>query len=141
MTDEPAAHRRPQHSAEKDSHAGFTVVLCDDCEDDGELPILAVLRETIRRSSHGVLVRARCSLGRLWCHARKTSGPAGRAVLVQPCTSSRTPLGTVILVGPVRTADDLAALARWLQSVPLTVTELPPRLCQIANQRHPARRN
>jgi hypothetical protein len=52
MTDEPDAHRRPRHSAEKDSHTGFTVVLCDDCEvgdcdDNEELPILAVLRETV----------------------------------------------------------------------------------------------
>lgn len=138
--------RRPRHSIEKGSHTGFTVVFCEDCEDgdcedNGELPILAVLRETIRRSPHGVLVRARCPLGRLWCHARRTSGPAGRAVLVQPCTVGRRPLGTVIVVGPVRTADDLTALARWLESVPLAVTGLPPRLRQIANQRHPVRRN
>ncbi|MGP4014783.1 hypothetical protein [Saccharopolyspora sp. 5N708] len=112
--------------------AGFTVVLCDNCEHGGDLPVLSNLREVIRRCPHGVLIRARCPLGRLWCHTRKTAGPsAGHVVLVQPCTSTRRPVGAVIPVGPVRSTEDLAALARWLESTPLSPAELPRRLREI----------
>ncbi|MER6987628.1 hypothetical protein ABT337_04880 [Saccharopolyspora hirsuta] len=112
--------------------AGFTVVLCDSCEDGGELPVLAALREVIRRCPHGMLVRATCPLGRLWCHAGKVTGAlSGHTLLVQRCTRSRSPVGEVMLVGPVRTAEDLAATARWLEPVPGDIDDLPRRLREI----------
>ncbi|CAM04064.1 hypothetical protein A8924_5182 [Saccharopolyspora erythraea NRRL 2338] len=49
-------------------------------------------------------------------------------MLVQPCTSARKPLGAVMPVGPVHTAEDLTALTRWLETEPTTVDELPQRL-------------
>lgn len=134
--------RRPRRSTENDSQTGFTVIVCDGCE-GGELPLLAVLRDTIRRSPNAVLVRARCPLGRLWCHARKISAPAesGHLVLVQRCTSTRRPLGPVIPVGPVETDEDLAALTRWLETTSLSTEDLPSRLRRIPSLRHRAAQN
>lgn len=125
-----------------DGHApvGFTVVVCDTCDDEAPAD-LAVLRRTVRRTPHGMLVRARCALGRMWCHTRNSSGNGGRAVLVQPCTTGRSPLGAAILIGPVRTADDLATVAQWLESTPMDATVLPPHLRRIPHPRHRSTRN
>jgi hypothetical protein len=123
----------------KNAPTGFTVVVCDTCDD--EPADLAVLRQTIRQSPHGMLVRAQCPLGRMWCHTRKTSGESGRVVLVQPCTTARAPLGAAIFVGPVCTADDLAAVARWLETSPTDAAALPPHLREILHPRHQSTRN
>ena len=108
------------------SAVGFTAVLCDDCQG---LPALDALRETVRRTPHGVLVRAPCQLGKLWCSTRtKASGASGTVVLVQPCDVERRPTGPVIPVGPIRTRTDLAALTGWMTATPLTADSLPARL-------------
>lgn len=112
-----------------DPAAGFTAVICDTCADGGQ--DLEPLRETVRRSPHGMLVRVHCPLGMVYCHAREASTSAGRVVLVQPCTASRIPLGSAVIVGPVRTADDLAAVARWLETTPIDESALPARLRRI----------
>lgn len=133
--------RKPRRSTENNSQTGFTAIFCDSCEESGELPLLDALRETIRRSPNGVLVRATCPLGRMWCHTRKISAPqaTGQVVLVQRCTSStRRPLGPVILVGPVETGEDVAALTRWLETTPLAVDELPQRLRRIQHAQQAA---
>ncbi|MEV0704278.1 hypothetical protein AB0I53_41065 [Saccharopolyspora sp. NPDC050389] len=134
---------RPHRRTESNPRTGFTVILCDSCEDDGQLPILAALRDTIRRCPNAVLVRANCPLGRLWCHTRKTTTlrAAGHLVLVQRCTIARQPLGAVMLVGPVRTAEDLTALTRWLETTPENIDELPQRLHWNQHHRRQATRN
>lgn len=123
-----------RNESEHSPAAGFTVIVCDTCADGG-LPDIALLRETVRRSPHGMLVRAHCPLGTMLCHARKASANAGRVVLVQPCTTGRDPLGAAVIVGPVRTAEDLAALARWLKTTPVDVNTLPSRLRGIPHSR------
>ncbi|MBB3051527.1 hypothetical protein FHS23_002550 [Prauserella isguenensis] len=115
--------------------SAFTVVLCDDCGGDEPAAALDALRDVVRRSPHAVLVRAHCPLGRLWCRARTKAHTAGRVVLVQPCTTDRTPTGATVIVGPVRTAGDVAALTHWLESTPLTPGALPARLRQVENRR------
>ncbi|GAA2803801.1 hypothetical protein [Saccharopolyspora taberi] len=124
-----------RHSTENDSRSGLTAIVCDSCGDSGERPLLAALRETIRRLPHAVLLRTTCPLGRMWCHTRKISAPygAGQVVLVQRCTDTRRPLGPVILVGPVETAEDVAELTRWLETRPLEVESLPRRLRRLQN--------
>ena len=106
---------------------GFTLIVCETCADAGPQD-LAPLRETVRRSPHGVMVRVRCPLGTLFCHARKAVANAGRVVLVQPCTADRSPLGAAVVVGPVRTAADVAALVRWPEMTPIDEDTLPVRL-------------
>ncbi|MEU5845322.1 hypothetical protein [Saccharopolyspora shandongensis] len=122
--------RKPRRTTENEAQTGFTAIFCGSCGESGELPLVAALRETVRRSPHGVLVRAACPLGHLWCHIRKTSTAhaTGQVVLVQRCTSTRRPLGPIILVGPVETAEDIAELTRWLETTPATVDGLPQRL-------------
>lgn len=107
---------------------GFTAVLCDDCRGARDLPVLDALRETVSRSPHGVLVRAPCQLGKLWCHARTRAAGDGAVVLVQPCDVQRRPTGPVIAVGPIRSRPDLAALTGWMAATPLTADSLPARL-------------
>ncbi|MDA3630845.1 hypothetical protein OU415_35845 [Saccharopolyspora sp. WRP15-2] len=126
------------HSAENNSLSGLTAIICDSCEDNGERPLLAALKETIRRLPHAVLVRTPCPFSQMWCHTRKISASrgAGQVVLVQRCTDTRRPLGPVIVVGPVETADDVALLTRWLETKPLAVASLPQRLRRLQNTEH-----
>jgi len=126
------------HSAENNSPSSLTAIICDSCEDNGERPLLAALKETIRRLPHAVLVRTRCPFSQVWCHTRKTSAPrgAGQVVLVQRCTEARRPLGPAILVGPVATAEDVTVLTRWLESSSLAIDSLPPRLRRLQNTDH-----
>ena len=130
-----------RRSTEQETRAAFTAILCDDCANSDDLPVLDVLRNTVRSCPHGVLVRSRCQLGQLWCHLRKTAGAArGAVVLVQPCDTDRRPLGTLLPVGPIRTADDLAAVARWLATAPNTTDGLPAHLCgALPNPQHASR--
>lgn len=113
---------------------GFTVIVCDTCADAGPQD-LAPLRETVRRSPHGMMVRVHCPLGTLYCHARKAAANTGRVVLVQPCTVDRSPVGLAVVVAPVRTADDVAVLARWLETDPTDARALPVRLRGIPRSR------
>ncbi|MEV0053117.1 hypothetical protein AB0H34_21735 [Saccharopolyspora shandongensis] len=62
-------------------------------------------------------------------------------MLVQRCTSAHQPLGAVMLVGPVRTAEDLTALTRWLETTPENIDELPQRLRWNQQHRRQATRN
>ncbi|SER34235.1 hypothetical protein SAMN05216188_110162 [Lentzea xinjiangensis] len=119
--------------------AGFTAAICGACS-DGEHD-LELLREAVRRSTHGMLMRIDCPLGTMYCHGRKASASAGPVILVQPCTISRSPLGSAVIVGPVRTADDLAAVASWLGTTPIDGSGLPPRLRMIQHSRQQSIRN
>jgi hypothetical protein len=118
---------RPRDRFEENAPTGFTVMLCDACG-DGEPPDLSSLRQTVRRTSHGMLVRVHCLLGRMWCRTREASGNRGVVLLLQRCTTGRRPLGSAILVGPVRTVDDFAAVARWLDETPMDADLLPAHL-------------
>ncbi|HEX7302076.1 MAG TPA: hypothetical protein VF330_04125 [Lentzea sp.] len=115
---------------------GYTVIVCDTCA-DGER-VLSTLREVVRRSGHGVLMRVPCPLGMVLCHARRTSGNPGSVLVVQQCDDARRPLGAAVLVGPLRTPEDLAAVADWLAVTPYDETALPLRLRGIP---HPGRQS
>lgn len=132
--------RRTGNRAEENSPIGFTAILCGTC-DEGEPADLAVLRQTVRRTPHAMLVRAHCPLGQMWCQARSTPANAGRTLLVQPCTTGRVPVGSAILISPVRTVADLATVARWLETTPVDADALPPHLRQIQRPRHQSNRN
>ncbi|GGM90135.1 hypothetical protein GCM10011609_28800 [Lentzea pudingi] len=119
--------------------AGFTAITCGTClteEHDLEL-----LRETIRRSVHGMLVRVHCPLGRIYCKAREGSAHSGWILIVQPCTAGRSPVGSAVIVGPIRTADDLVAVTGWLETDPLDGSTLPARLRRIQHPRQQSIQN
>jgi len=74
----------------------------------------------------------------VYCRARQASVNAGRVLVVQPCDADRSPLGSAVIVGPLRTPDDLAVAARWLDRSLLDETALPLRLRGIP---HPQRQS
>jgi hypothetical protein len=125
------------------SKTGFTAVVCQACNTNPELPVMQTLREAVRRCPHGVLVSSTCPLGNLWCHTRNHNPhTAGPTLVVQPCTTAtRQPVGPAILVGPLRTAEDLTALTRWLERQPSSHHGLPARLRRLPVQRDSATRN
>lgn len=107
---------------------GFTAVRCGSCarmpsgfDDDGDgvvaaLPgvdevLLEGLRAVVRDSRHGMLVTSGCRLGPGLCGARRP----GLLVLLQACDAGRRPTSPVVVVGPVRSTDDVRAVTSWLQ--------------------------
>lgn len=126
-------------STERHAQTGYTAVVCDTCEQEGRPPLLDELGKAIRCCPHGVLVRAPCQLGALWCHARKTSRrTTGPMLLVQPCDTQRRPLGAVLTIGPIQTAEDLRAVTLWLQSSPTSPRGLPARVHQTLSHQGPS---
>jgi hypothetical protein len=96
---------------------GFVAVHCTAC---AAHPALGeTLREAVRGSRGGVLVRAGCLLG---------AGCAGGFVVVQPCDDASRPTRPALRIGPVRTTADLAALGNWLGAGRLDPRELPAHL-------------
>jgi hypothetical protein len=104
----------------------FTLIMCTCCEATPGLPVLQKLRNSIRRSRHGILVTAPCLLGKLACTAH-TDGP-GIMVLLQPCSDDRSPVGPPRWVGPVTNAADVEALRAWLERGKWHIGTLPRRL-------------
>ena len=131
---------RPRDRLQEDAPTGFTVILCDTCG-DRESPHLSSLRQTIRRTLHGMLVRVPCPFGQMWCHTRKAPGNGGPVLLVQPCTTDRRPLGPAILIGPVHTVEDFVSVARWLDTTPMDVDLLPSHLRRISHPTRQVHRN
>ena len=115
---------------------GYTLVRCGACArmpsgfDDGAaaLPgvdevLLEGLRAVVRDSRHGVLVSGGCPL-EPGCAGREP----GMVLLVQPCDADRTPVGPVVVAGPVRSTDDVTAVTGWLARGNLDQEDLPARL-------------
>jgi hypothetical protein len=74
--------------------------------------LLELLRSAIRRCPHGMLVVTECLLGELTCAGRRSSD--GVLVIVQPCSSERTPSGPAVWVGPIRDQSDARTVCDWL---------------------------
>jgi hypothetical protein len=106
--------------------SAFTVIVCSCCTTEPGLSVLQELRNSIRRCQHGVLVSAPCLLGKLLCAAR-TDGP-GTMVLLQPCSTDRSPLGPPRWVGPISSPTDAEALRTWLERGGWDIDTLPQRL-------------
>lgn len=124
---------------------GFTAVRCatcalmpsgfdDDPDADGPGVVAALpgidevlvegLSAVVRDSPHGVLVTAGCRFGPAACGSRRP----GLLLLVQACDPARTPVSPVVLVGPVRSTDDVRAVTAWLQDGAPEPAALPARL-------------
>lgn len=117
--------QRRQHSSEH----GFTAAVCHGMacgRHHGEATVNG-LRGCVRRHPHGVLVSTGCLLGRVGCLAR-TAGRPGSLLLVQPCLADRTPLGPAVWIGPVATAEEVAAVCHWVDSGGLRSSALPTHL-------------
>jgi hypothetical protein len=118
----------------------FTLVVCTGCTAGQGLSVLDELRATIRRCRHGVLVAAGCMLGPLTCAARP-DGP-GVLVLLQPCSTERTPAGPATWVGPINDRHDTAAVGDWVRNGDWRLGSLPDHLRPAMNSmRHAGSRN
>lgn len=104
----------------------FTVIVCSCCAAEPGLSVLEELRGSIRRCQHGILVSAPCLLGKLTCAAR-TDG-SGTMVLLQPCSTDRSPVGPPRWVGPITNPADAEAVRAWLERGDWNVGTLPQRL-------------
>lgn len=105
---------------------GYTVVACgaSPCRGPRTSKIQEVLSSCVQTSGHGLLVTAGCTLGGLACRSR----PAGELVLLQPCDADRRPIGAAVMIGPLRTADDLVVLRDWILAGRFEAADLPARL-------------
>jgi hypothetical protein len=110
--------------------SGFTAVVCRSAAcgrgDSGTVAeeLFAALRDTVRRTRHGVLVSSGCLIGPSAC---RTRAPAP-FVLVQPCDPERRPRGSAVHVGPLRTRADVETLVTWLRDGRLDAGLLPAHL-------------
>jgi hypothetical protein len=103
----------------------FTVVCCEHCGDPA-LSVLHALGESIRRCRHGMLVRAGCLRGPLYC-AVHGHGP-GVMIVLQPCSEDRRPSGSADWVGPIKDEDDLRIVRDWVEQGAWDRHALPDRL-------------
>lgn len=123
--------------------SGFTAFLCasSGCGvgDAGSTAArtLDTLRGAVGASRLGVLVSTGCLLGSSFCAARATSP----VVLVQPCDAERRPTACAVLVGPLRTDEDVAAVAQWLVVGDLDPGLLAPHLVDVHRRLAAAARN
>jgi hypothetical protein len=114
----------------------FNVIVCSCCATEPGLSVLQELRESIRRCPHGILVSAPCLLGKLTCAAR-TDGP-GTMVLLQPCSTDRSPLGLPQWIGPLTNPADTEAAQAWIERGRWDIDTLPQRLQSPLNWLHVA---
>jgi hypothetical protein len=106
----------------------FNAVVClsGPCVGSGQR-LLQRLRTVIRRCPHGVLISTGCLLHTSCCRTAPDHD-SGAYLLVQPCDLDRQPRGIAIVIGPVLTNADAAAVAEWLADGDLDAAHLEPRL-------------
>jgi hypothetical protein len=114
----------------------FALVVCTGCSAGQGLSVLDELRATIRSCPHGVLIAAGCMLGTLTC-ASRPDGP-GVLVLLQPCSTDRTPAGSATWIGPIDDRHDAATVGAWVQRGDWRLGALPERLRSAMNAMHQA---
>lgn len=109
---------------------GFTVVMCTKttCHRVGGVSVRDRLAAIVRRCTHGMLVAADCPLGAGHCPTRRPA-PEATVLLVQRCLGQdRRPIGPTLVLGPIRTVDDLEEVCRWLRRPDLDPAAIPARL-------------
>ena len=106
----------------------FNAIVClsEPCAGAGRR-LLQRLRATIRRCPHSVLISTGCLLHAPRCRTAPDHD-SGAYLLVQPCDLDRQPRGFAIVIGPVLTNADAAAVAEWLADGSLDAARLEPRL-------------
>ena len=109
----------------------FTVAVCTACTPGASAAVLLKLSAVIGNCPHAVLVTTQCLLGQLAC-ATGLSGD-GVTLILQPCSLDRRPVRSVLWVGPVRTATDIAVVCDWIAAGVWDPAELPSHLHAGAN--------
>lgn len=107
----------PGRSRAGESPRWYTLVLCGASRCVSELHdhALSAMRRVVRSSKLGVLVVARCPVGRLACGMR----PPGPIVVVQPSDARQRPTTPAVRVGPLLTVEDVEIAEAWLREARL----------------------
>ena len=117
----------------------FTIAVCTSCAAAPATPLLQMLRASIRRCRHGMLVTTECLLGHFTCATRPPH--EGVMLLLQPCSPQRTPTGPAQWVGPVSDTADARAVCEWLEQGNWQRHTLPDHLRAETNFARPSMRN
>lgn len=95
----------------------FTVAICVNCapinSEVAAAPLLQMLRGSIRRCPHGILVTTECMLGRLTCASRLSC--RGAILLLQPCSRERVPSAPPQWIGPINDISEARTVCDWLE--------------------------
>jgi hypothetical protein len=116
-------------AARRGTQRPFTVISCGLCHDHREVDVTGVLKESVRRCAHGILVSSACLRGSLSCAAHPHL--PGTVVVLQPCGPDRRPDGPAHWIGPVRDQDDARLVCDWLERGEWDGDALPERLCGV----------
>jgi hypothetical protein len=90
----------------------FTIAICTRCSAGPQNELLQMLRASIRRSRHGMLVTTDCLLGQLTCATGRSH--EGAMLVLQPCSTQRTPTSPAQWIGPVTGTADARAVRDWV---------------------------
>lgn len=116
---------------------GWTVIACTGSGCCSTLGATALdrLGAVVRTSRHAILVSAPCPFGSAACPA--AGGYAfgkGVTLIVQRCTvDPRRPIGSAVIVGPVRTDAEIDLVCRWMALGELDPRALPERLRRVGS--------
>jgi hypothetical protein len=104
----------------------FTVAVCTACGAEVTPQLLQMLRNVIRRCPHGILVMTECLIGQLTCATRPAH--EGAMVLLQLCSTERTPTAPVQWLGPITDLADARLICEWIERGDWDRRELPTQL-------------
>lgn len=117
----------------------FTVAVCTPCISAADAQLLQVLRESIRRCPHGVLVSTECLLGQVMCATRPAN--RGAILLLQPCSVDRIPTSAAHWIGPINSMTDMYVACDWISAGSWEHQALPCILRADLNLVRSSRRN
>jgi hypothetical protein len=117
----------------------FTLAICTRCSAEPETELLQMLRASIRRCPHGMLVTTECLVRQLTCATRPPH--EGVVLLLQPCSTARIPTAPAQWIGPVTGTDDERAVRDWVEQGAWDRHKLPAHLRAETNLAKPSIRN
>src|ERR1700730_2426152 len=117
----------------------FIVAICTNCAAEPSERLLQMLRASIRRCPHGMIMTPACLLGHLTCATRPSQ--QGVLLLLQPCSTQRIPTGPAQWMGPVHDTEDARAARAWLEQGNWERRTLPAHLRAEAIFARPSMRN
>jgi hypothetical protein len=126
-------------SARSSTSRPFTVAVCTSCAAEPATRLLQMLRASVRRCPHGMLVITACLLGQFTCATRPSHN--GVMLVLQPCSTDRIPTGPPQWVGPVNNSVDARTVRDWLEQGNWERHRLPDHLRAEATLARPSIRN
>jgi hypothetical protein len=117
----------------------FTITICMRCSAERHTDVLQMLRPSIRRCPHGILVTTECLLGQLTCATRPPHD--GVILMLQPCSTARIPTAPAQWLGPITNTAQARAARDWIEQGNWDRHAPPAHLRAEANLSRPSIRN